>query len=487
MKAHDLFSVLPHASLHGPSEVRIEALGYDSRSIQNNHCFIAIPGTLSDGHAYIAVAIAAGATAIVCQTLPLELNPNVCYCAVPDSAAAAAALFNRWYNYPSERLQLVGVTGTNGKTTTASLLFDLFTSMGYVCGLISTVIYRIGSHTRPATHTTPDTAMLTALLNEMAEVGCQYCFMEVSSHSVVQERIAGLTFKGGIFTNITQDHLDFHKTFEAYIKAKQKFFSDLPKTAFALTNLDDRNGTVMLQNCKARRAGYAMQHACDFPVKIIESHMDGTLLELDGEQIWVNFIGSFNAYNLCAVYGAARLLGAEKSEILRCLSSLKPVSGRFENLHSEGGLTAIVDYAHTPDALENVLETILKLRQPGQRIITVVGCGGNRDAGKRPIMAKIAAERSDTLILTSDNPRLENPLDILHQMEAGLDKPELKQKSLTIEDRKAAIRTAVHVANPRDILLIAGKGHEDYQIIGTTKHHFDDKEVVRACFIELKK
>ena len=487
MKAQELFSVLDHPNLVGPVDTEIEALGYDSRCLQKNHCFIAIPGTLKDGHDFIPAAIAAGVSAIVCEKLPSTITPGVCYCQVKDSAGAAASLFNKWYDYPSKKLQLVGVTGTNGKTTTASLLFDLFTAMGYACGLISTVVYKIGTETFPSSHTTPDTAALNALLSRMVASGCQYCFMEVSSHSIVQERIAGLEFKGGIFTNITQDHLDFHKTFDAYIKAKQAFFTQLPKTAFALTNADDKNGMVMLQNSKAKKVTYALSHACDFPVKILEHHMEGTLLEMDGEQLWVNFIGAFNAYNLCAVYGTARLLGAQKHEILEHLSQLKPVNGRFENIQSAGGITAIVDYAHTPDALENVLDSILELIQPGQHIITVVGCGGNRDAGKRPIMARIAAERSDKLILTSDNPRLEDPMDILHQMESGLDTPNLQQKSITIEDRKNAIRTAVHLAQKNDIILVAGKGHEDYQIIGTEKHHFDDKEVVRELFTQLNK
>lgn len=487
MKAKELFSILDRPNIVGPDDVQIDALGYDSRCLNKNHCFIAIPGTLKDGHDFIAAALAAGASAVVCEKLPKQMAPGVCFCQVKDSAGAAASLFNKWYDNPSGKLQLIGVTGTNGKTTTASLLFDLFSAMGYVCGLISTVIYKIGKETFPSTHTTPDTAVLNGLLNQMVTAGCQYCFMEVSSHAVVQERIAGLEFRGGIFTNITQDHLDFHKTFEAYIKAKQTFFTQLPKTAFALTNIDDKNGSIMIQNSKATQATYAMHHASDFPVKILEQHMDGTLLELEEEQVWVNFIGAFNAYNLCAVYGTARLLGAEKHEILQHLSQLKPVSGRFENIRSEGGLTAIVDYAHTPDALENVLDTILELRQAGQRIITVVGCGGNRDAGKRPIMAKIAAERSDKLILTSDNPRLEDPMDILRQMEIGLDTPGLANKSITIEDRKNAIRTAVHFADQNDIILIAGKGHEDYQIIGTQKHHFDDKEVVRELFTQLNK
>lgn len=487
MKAQELFSALLHPDLTGPVDIEIDALGYDSRNLQKNHCFIAIPGTVRDGHEFIAGAIAAGASAIVCEKLPEVLDPNVCYCKVKDSAGAAAVLFSKWYDYPSTKLQLVGVTGTNGKTTIASLLFDLFSSMGYACGLISTVIYKVGNETFPSSHTTPDTAALNALLRKMVDGGCQYCFMEVSSHAVVQERIAGLEFRGGIFTNITQDHLDFHKTFDAYIRAKQEFFSQLPKSAFALTNADDKNGMIMLQNSKAHKATYGMTHACDYPVKILEHHMEGTLLKLDGEPLWVNFIGAFNAYNLCAVYGTARLLGANKHEILEQLSKLSPVSGRFENIRSAGGITAIVDYAHTPDALENVLDSIRELIQPDQHVITVVGCGGNRDAGKRPIMARIAAERSDKLILTSDNPRLEDPLEILRQMETGLDTSEMKQKTITIEDRKNAIRTAVHLAGKNDIILVAGKGHEDYQIIGTEKHHFDDREIVRELFTQLNK
>ncbi|MBR4853605.1 MAG: UDP-N-acetylmuramoyl-L-alanyl-D-glutamate--2,6-diaminopimelate ligase, partial [Alistipes sp.] len=436
-------------------------------------------GTQSDGHDYIDKAIEQGAAAIVCEKMPEKVVDGVSYIEVEDSNAAMADIAAAFYDNPSRQLSLVGVTGTNGKTTIATLLYDLYRGMGYKVGLISTVVYRIGEREVDSTHTTPDTIRLNAMLREMVDIGCDYCFMEVSSHSVVQERIRGLKFRGAIFTNLTHDHLDYHGTFAEYIKAKKRLFDSLDKRAFALTNCDDRNGEVMVQNCRAQVSRYSLRQMADFRCKILETHFDGMLLKIENNEVWVNFLGRFNASNLMAVYGAARLLGTEEQELLQGLSTLHSVSGRFEPVRSEDGKVAIVDYAHTPDALENVISTINDIRGEGQRLIVVCGCGGDRDATKRPEMAAIASREADIAILTSDNPRTEDPEKILDQMMEGVDS---SAQVLRITDRRQAIRTAVMLARKGDIILVAGKGHENYQIIGREKLHFDDREELRAAF-----
>ena len=461
------------------SDVAIQALNYDSRKVAAGDCFFAVRGTQSDGHDYIASAIERGAVAVVCETLPEQLVEGVSYVVVEDSNAAMADLAAAFYDYPSEELELVGVTGTNGKTTVATLLYDLYNLMGHKAGLISTVVYRIGSREIASTHTTPDAIRLNAMLREMVDEGCDYCFMEVSSHSVVQDRIRGLQFRGGIFTNLTHDHLDYHGTFAEYIKAKRRFFDGLPKRAFALTNIDDRNGEVMVQNAVAQVSRYSLRALADFRCKVLEMLFDGMLLDVCDREVWVQFLGRFNAYNLLAVYGTAMLLGANSDEVLQAMSLLRSVSGRFEPLRSESGITAIVDYAHTPDALENVIATINDIRREGQQLIVVCGCGGDRDATKRPEMGRIASRDADVAIYTSDNPRTEDPEKILDQVEAGA---VTGSRTLRISDREQAIRTAVMLARAGDIILVAGKGHETYQIIGTEKRHFDDREVLRSAF-----
>lgn len=466
----------------GDPEIR--ALHYDSRQIMAGDCFFAVRGTVSDGHNFIASAIEKGATAVVCEELPKEQIAGVSYVVVENSNSAMADMAAAFYDYPSEELQLVGVTGTNGKTTTATLLYDLYRKMGYEAGLISTVVYRIGEREVSSTHTTPDAIRLNAMLREMVDSGCEYCFMEVSSHSIVQDRIRGLKFRGAIFSNLTHDHLDYHGTFAEYIKAKKLLFDSLQKEAFALVNVDDRNGEVMLQNCVAEKYRYSLRSMADFRCKILEMHFDGMLLSVDSQEVWVGFLGRFNAYNLLAVYGAAVLLGAEKWEVLQALSSLSSVSGRFEPLRSASGLTAIVDYAHTPDALENVISTINEIRTSDQRLIVVAGCGGDRDHTKRPKMGQIASAEGDLAIFTSDNPRTEDPEAILDEMIEGA---EVGRQVLRISDRREAIRAAVMFAQNQDIILVAGKGHETYQIIGHEKHHFDDREVLREAFEALKK
>lgn len=466
----------------GNPDVAISSVEFDSRRIAREALFVATTGTAADGHQFISAAVQSGAIAIVCEQLPVELNPDVCYVKVENSAQALGHLASAWYDFPSSKLTLVGVTGTNGKTTIATLLYKLFSTMGHKVGLLSTVVNYIGEEPVEATHTTPDALSLNALLSRMAEAGCTYAFMEVSSHSVEQGRIAGLDFDGGIFTNLTRDHLDYHLTFENYLKAKKSFFDSLPATAFALTNLDDKNGMVMLQNSAARQYSYSLRAMADFHTKILEHGFDGMLLDMNEKEVNVQFIGRFNAANLTAVFGAAVVMGADEMEVLRILSSLGPVSGRFETLRSPSGYTAIVDYAHTPDALVNVITTINQILQGSGRLITVVGCGGNRDKGKRPIMAREAVEGSWKAVFTSDNPRFEEPQEILNDMLAGLDVVQ-KGKSITISDRREAIKTACALAQPGDVVLVAGKGHEDYQIIQGVKHHFDDREEVRNCFV----
>ncbi len=479
MKLEQLLSVLAPLRTIGSGDAEIASIGFDSRTVEAGQLFFAVRGNASDGHDYIDAAIARGAAGIVCERLPERPADGVTYVQVTDSSAALGRAASEFYGRPSEKLRLVGVTGTNGKTTTATLLYDLFRGLGYKVGLISTVIYRIDTEERPSTHTTPDSVRLNAMLAEMVARGCEYCFMEVSSHSIVQERIVGLHFTGGIFTNITHDHLDYHKTFAEYIKAKKRFFDELPAEAFALVNSDDRNGLVMTQNTRARVSTYALQRFADFRCRILENTPEGMLLEENGQQVWTRFLGRFNAYNLTAVYGAARLLGAGEEETLRMLSTLTPVNGRFDTLHTPTGITAIVDYAHTPDALRNVIDTINELRNGAGRLIVVVGCGGDRDRTKRPVMAQIALEGADLVIFTSDNPRHEDPDAILAEMTAGMTP---SSRWLCITDRRQAIRSAATIATKGDYLLIAGKGHETYQIIGDVRHHFDDKEEVRNAF-----
>lgn len=466
-------------SLVGDGTVAVGRLEFDSRKVVPGTLFFATRGTQADGHAYIPAAVAAGAAAVVCEELPAERPAGVTFVQVPDSTVALGQVASAFYGHPSRRLKLVGVTGTNGKTTTATLLYRMFRRLGYKAGLISTVVYCVDEREIPSTHTTPDSIRLNAMMAEMVEAGCDYCFMEVSSHSLVQHRTAGLAFVGGIFSNITHDHLDYHKTFAEYIRAKKLFFDGLPAGAFALTNADDRNGMVMVQNTKATVKTYALQSFADFRCRIVETLLDGMLLNLDGSEVWVKFLGRFNAYNLTSVYATALLLGARRDEVLRILSDLTSVDGRFEPIHSKEGVTAIVDYAHTPDALQNVIGTINEIRKKDQRLYVVVGCGGNRDATKRPEMAKIAVDGSDMAVLTSDNPRLEEPGAIIEQMKSGL---EPSARYLAITDRREAIKAAVALARPGDIILVAGKGHETYQDVGGVKHHFDDREEVRAAF-----
>ncbi len=457
----------------------IASLVYDSRSVEPGSCFFAVCGTQSDGHTYIASAIERGAVAVVCERMPEERVEGVSYAVVEDSNIAMAAMAAAYYDHPSRELRLVGVTGTNGKTTTATLLYDMFMAMGRKSGLISTVVYRIGEESLASTHTTPDAIRLNAMMRQMVDCGCQYCFMEVSSHSLSQHRTHGLRFAGGLFTNLTHDHLDYHGTYKEYIRAKKSFFDSLDKRSWAVVNIDDRNGEVMLQNCAARGYRLSLRSMADYRTKIVELHPDGMLLVIDNQEVWVKFTGRFNAYNLTTVYAAATLLGVDKMEVLTTLSQLSPVAGRFETITAEDRTIAIVDYAHTPDALENVLETIEELRRDEQRVVVVCGCGGDRDKSTRPEMAAIALRYATTAIFTSDNPRTESAEAILDDMVAGVGD---KSNYLRITDRREAIRTAAMIAQAGDIIVVAGKGHEDYQIIGTTKHHFDDREEVRAAF-----
>lgn len=487
MKLTELLERLTY-TLEGSKDIdrEISSIEQDSRKVQAGCLFIAVRGTNVDGHSFIPQVISAGASAVVCETLPEELSNDVTYIKVDDCNLALAMLASAWNGYPSEQLTLVGVTGTNGKTTIATLLYRLFSKLGYPCGLLSTVCNYVIDREVPATHTTPDPLQLNNLLREMVEEGCAYAFMEVSSHSADQKRIGGLDFDGGIFTNLTRDHMDYHKTVENYLKAKKSFFDNLPAKAFALSNADDKNGEVMMQNTKARRRLYSVRTGADYTAKIIEEAFEGMELQfgVGGKALCpvvTHFVGRFNASNLAAVFGAAIELGANIDEVLVKMSELVPVNGRFEAIRSPKGFSAIVDYAHTPDALINVLEAIKEILGDKGRIITVVGCGGNRDKGKRPIMAKESALRSDRLVLTSDNPRFEEPDEIIKDMQAGLDSEELRAKTISITDRREAIRTALMIAEKGDVILIAGKGHEDYQDVKGTKHHFDDHEVVREA------
>lgn len=476
----ELLRGVTYSALSGSGEVEVAGLTYDSRTVSEGCCFFAVTGTVVDGHNFIAKAIEGGAVAVVCQHIPTEVaNADCTFVVVEETNVAMGIIASNFYGNPSHELKVVGVTGTNGKTTIATLLYDLVQSMGCKAGLISTVVYKVGAREIVSTHTTPDAIRLNAMMREMVDEGCEYCFMECSSHAIVQHRIEGLRFVGGLFTNITHEHLDYHKTFAEYIRAKKSFFDALSKSAFALVNCDDRNGEVMLQNTKASRYTLSLQKMADFRAKVVEMLAEGMELRIDNKEVWVQFLGRFNAYNLLTVYGAAVLLGFDKEEVLEHLSVLRPVSGRFETVIAKDGTTAVVDFAHTPDALENIIKTIDELRQSSQRLIVVCGCGGDRDKTKRPVMGGMAAKMADIAIFTSDNPRTENPEDILREMEAGV---ESGDKYLKITDRHEAIKTAVMLAEPRDIILLAGKGHEDYQIIGTEKHHFNDKEVVKEFF-----
>jgi len=481
MLVRELIVDLNYILVKGNAETEISGIQFDSRKVVKNTMFVATKGTAVDGHDFIKSAIQMGAVAIVCEYLPSEISDDVCYIQVDNSSLALAVLSSAWFGNPSRNITLIGVTGTNGKTTIATLLYNLFRRLGYKAGLLSTVCNYINEIPVEATHTTPDALALNGLLAQMVDTGCEYAVMEVSSHAVDQHRVAGLQFAGGIFTNITRDHIDYHLTFENYLKAKKGFFDMLPASAFALTNEDDKNGQVMLQNTRARKYTYSQRGMADFKTKILEHGFDGMLLNMNNHDVHVSFIGRFNASNLTAVFGAAVLLGHDELEVLRILSSLSSVSGRFETLRAPQGYTAIVDYAHTPDALNNVISTINQILQGNGKLITVVGCGGNRDKGKRPMMAREAVDGSWKAILTSDNPRFEEPQDILNDMLAGLDVVQ-KTRSLTIVDRREAIKTACALAQPGDVVLVAGKGHEDYQIIQGVKHHFDDREEVRNCF-----
>lgn len=480
-KLEELLKAISVINISGSTELSIAGIEADSRKVEQGYMFIAVRGTTVDGHTYIPQAIERGAVAIICEEYPTELNKNCTYIEVKDAADALGKLASAWYGYPSGKLTLVGVTGTNGKTTVATLLYELFRKLGYKAGLLSTVCNYIDNKAVAPTHTTPDPLQLHRLLAEMVKAGCEYVFMEASSHAIAQRRISGLVFDGGVFTNLTRDHLDYHKTVEAYLKAKKKFFDDLPASAFALTNADDKSGLVMLQNTAARKLTYSLRTLADFKGKILESHLEGTELEINGKDVFVHFVGRFNAYNLLAVYGAAVTLGKDPEEVLIALSALHSVAGRFETITSPLGYTAIVDYAHTPDALTNVLNSIHEVLNNKGCVITVVGAGGNRDKGKRPLMAKEAVKLSDQLILTSDNPRFENPDEIIKDMVAGLNGEDMK-RTLCITDRTQAIKTAIMLAKKGDVILVAGKGHEDYQEIQGVKHHFDDREKIREIF-----
>lgn len=481
MKLNQLIKDCQPVQIVGEEGREVKSVQIDSRRVQPGDLFVALRGTQVDGHEYIEKAIGQGATAVVCESLPQHVSEDVTYLVYPDTELAVGPLATACVGNPSQRMKLVGVTGTNGKTTIATVLYNMFRRMGYKCGLCSTVCNYIDGRPIPTECTTPDAVTLNNLLGQMADEGCEYAFMEVSSHSVAQHRIGGLTFAGGIFTNLTRDHLDYHKTFENYRDAKKAFFDALPREAFAVTNADDRNGMVMVQNTRAQVKTYSARGAADFRGRILEESFEGMNLEMDGREVFVQFVGRFNVSNLLAVYAAAVLLGVKPDEALVQLSAMKPVNGRFESIRSPKGVTAIVDYAHTPDALVNVLQTINDVLQHRGECWTVCGAGGNRDRGKRPIMAKVAVENSDRVIITSDNPRFEDPQAIIDDMLAGLSE-EQRQSVLSIVDRREAIRTACMLAKPGDVILVAGKGHEDYQIVQGVKHHFDDHEVIREAF-----
>lgn len=481
MKLKELLKDIPVIAIVGSEDVEITDVNIDSRRIKDGHLFIAMKGTQVDGHKFVPKAIELGAKAVMCEDMPEEKAEGVTYVQVESTEDVVGKVATTFHGNPSTKLKLVGVTGTNGKTTIATLLYNMFTKMGHKCGLLSTVCNYIIDEAIPADHTTPDPIELNRLLDRMVQTGCEYAFMECSSHAIAQKRIGGLTFAGGIFTNLTRDHLDYHKTFENYRNAKKAFFDSLPKTAFAITNADDKNGMVMVQNTKATVKTYSIRTVADFKARIIECHFEGMYLEMDGHEVGVQFIGKFNVSNLLAVYAATVMLGKSPEDVLVVMSTLHSVSGRLEPIHSPEGYTAVVDYAHTPDALENVLNAIHEVLDGKGHVITVCGAGGNRDKGKRPLMAQEAVKQSDKVIITSDNPRFEEPQDIINDMLAGLNAQQMK-KVISIVDRREAIRTACMMAQKGDVILIAGKGHENYQEIKGVKHHFDDHEVVKECF-----
>jgi len=481
----DILSGVTVLSTNGSVDMNVNSIVFDSRKATEGTAFVAIKGTAVDGHSFIDGVIEKGCTVIITEH-EVKVPSNVTLIVTDNSSKALALMATNFYNHPSVKLKLVGITGTNGKTTTTTLLFNLFMKLGYKSGLLSTVVNKIGSRDIPSTHTTPDPVALNELLNEMVEEGCTHCFMEVSSHAIHQHRISGLSFAGGVFTNITHDHLDYHATFKEYIRVKKSFFDELPSSAFALSNGDDKNGMVMMQNTKASKHTFALKSPADFKVKVLENQFSGLVLNLCGTEVWSKLIGDFNAYNLVTVYAVSELLGEEKLEVLTALSALESVDGRFQYTTSNGGITAIVDYAHTPDALENVLKTISSIRTRNEDVYTVVGCGGDRDKLKRPTMAAIACELSDKVIITSDNPRSEDPNTIIEEMMVGVEGQHFK-KTLSIVDREQAIKTAVSMAQKGDIILIAGKGHEKYQDIKGVKHHFDDMELVTELFNKLEK
>jgi UDP-N-acetylmuramoyl-L-alanyl-D-glutamate--2,6-diaminopimelate ligase len=480
IKLNELINELKVTSIVGNEEVEITGLEFDSRKVQEGALFVAVKGTVTDGHQFIDKAVNAGTVAVLCENIPEVQAEGVTYVKTENTAIALGQVASAFYGYPSQKMKLVGITGTNGKTTIASLLHQMVQDMGYKAGLISTITYKVGDSEYSSSHTTPDPITLNRLMKEMTETGCSYCFMEVSSHAIDQERIAGLDFDGAVFTNISHDHLDYHKTFSAYIKAKKQFFDRLKPEAFALSNIDDKNGLVMLQNTKAIKETYSLRSMATYKNKILESYFDGTLMSFDGKEVWTHFVGRFNAYNLLAVYGTALLLGFEQTEVLVEISKLKPVAGRFEVVRSTDEKFAIIDYAHTPDALENVLSTIAGIRTRNENLISIVGAGGDRDKTKRPEMAAITCKYSDKVILTSDNPRSEKPEDIIEDMKAGVDAL-CNKKTMVIVDRREAIKTAVMLARPGDIILIAGKGHETYQEVNGVRNHFDDKEEVQKA------
>ena len=481
MKLKELLKDIPVVAVVGSEDIEITGVNIDSRRIKEGHLFVAMKGTQVDGHKFMPKAVELGAKAVLCEDMPEQKAEGVTYVQVESTEDAVGKVATTFHGNPSTKLKLVGVTGTNGKTTIATLLYNMFTKMGHKCGLLSTVCNYIVDEAIPADHTTPDPIELNALLDRMVQAGCEYAFMECSSHAIAQKRIGGLTFAGGIFTNLTRDHLDYHKTFENYRNAKKAFFDSLPKTAFAITNADDKNGMVMVQNTKATVKTYSTRSVADFKARIIECHFEGMYLEMDGHEVGVQFIGKFNVSNLLAVYGAAVMLGKSPEDVLVVMSTLHSVSGRLEPIHSPEGYTAVVDYAHTPDALENVLNAIHEVLDGKGHVITVCGAGGNRDKGKRPLMAQEAVKQSDKVIITSDNPRFEEPQDIINDMLAGLNAQQMK-KVISIVDRREAIRTACMMAQKGDVILIAGKGHENYQEVKGVKHHFDDHEVVKECF-----
>jgi UDP-N-acetylmuramoyl-L-alanyl-D-glutamate--2,6-diaminopimelate ligase len=470
-----------HLSVRGDEKINISGVASDSRNIVRGSLFIAVRGTHLDGHDYIAMAIEAGAVAIICEKIPADAPENITFVTVADASMALGQAASAYYDNPSSKLRLTGVTGTNGKTTIATLLYNMFEAMGYKCGLLSTVVNYVHLRSVSATHTTPDPVQLNKLLAEMVDEGCEFAFMEVSSHSIDQNRIAGLQFDGGIFTNLTHDHLDYHKTFDNYLAAKKKFFDNLSSSAFALVNIDDRNGRVMLQNTKASKHYFSMRSMAEFKGLITEQGFEGMLLKINGNEVWTRFLGDYNASNLLAVYGASVLLGTKKEEALTILSTLVPVAGRMEVIRSGNGITGIVDYAHTPDAVQNVIEAVNRVRQGNKRLIVVVGAGGDRDKTKRPVMARMAVEGADRVILTSDNPRSEDPEMILDDMEAGIDSSG-RAKMIRITNRAEAIKAAVMLASPGDIIIVAGKGHETYQEVKGERSHFDDREELRKAF-----